>query len=432
MHLFSFKFQHPSALRYVWLVVLAPIVCVVPAILLVEDNVALIIASVFAPIVIGFYLLFTKGKAQDEISLDNSGFTSAFFGRVQFNEIKAVKGSSLFMDPPSIRIELNNGRKLTWRITSKGSIYNSVEDAETFLRFTAELSLKMDAWAPRAQVRQSTLSYEKAPPSEQLRKVVKRNRKPALAIPIGAAFALLALVRTCGKDWFKRDDINFAQIAAQQEEKYQSNIGEAKAVMSEYLKRQGAHFLYTNDTAARAELLPDINVSDPTGIAAFRHTEANRELEAFIENPDSFRIQTVIIAGDGSVKPMRGSILNMNDSADVQLFIRFYDPQQRIAPPRMRGAAPVDSSEFPVFDVMTGIPLYDTLKIGGAISESFPAMHMMLAQVRHRSSFRVYLTGREKDGISETLFRNAVRELNKQLAAVKADTSGFVVKMYNR
>ncbi len=335
-----------------------------------------------------------------------------------------------------MRIRLKDGRKLTWRITIKGSVYNSVSDAETFIRFTEALSARMDAWNAKQPVHQAksltpSPAISNETPAEQLRDVAKRSRKPALFIPIGAAFAVLAMVRTCGKDWFKRDEVNFAKMAAQQEQRYERNLEEAKAVMVQYMKQEGPHYLYTNDTAARAELLPKIEASNPTSIAAFRHTEANRELEAFIENPDSFQIQTVIVAGDATVTAMRESILNMGDSAGAKLFIRFYDPEQRIEPRALRGQAS-DSTEWPVFDVLTAIPLYDTLRLKDPIADAVPGMRMMLAQVRHRPSFRLYLTGRAKDGISETLFRKAIRELGRQLAEVEADTSGFVIKTYNR
>ncbi|WP_341837805.1 hypothetical protein WJU16_08035 [Chitinophaga pollutisoli] len=99
---------------------------------------------------------------------------------------------------------------------------------------------------------------------------------------------------------------------------------------------------------------------------------------------------------------------------------------------QMRGQAIADSSGLPVFDVKTAIAVYDTLMIAKPLSEVLPGMPMMLAQVRHRASFRIYLTGREKDGVTESLFRKAVRELNKQLSKVVADTSRFVMKVHNR
>lgn len=436
--MYAFKFQHPRALRYIWLVILGPVAALALVVWLTGPSLPAVLGSILGSLGIGFYLLFTKGKASDVISLDNHGFTSGFFGRVEFADIREVSGRSFFMDPPSMRIELNDGRKLTWRITHRGSIYNSVEDAETFLRFTAALSVGMDAWragSPQPAAQRSIPVSEAILPTpdsaEQLRKVVKRNTKPAWAVPIGAAFAIVGFVKTCGKDWFKRDEINFGKIAAQQEKQYHSNIETAKAVMAKHIKSQGAFFLYTNDTAARAELLPEIDVTEPTGIAAFRHTGANRELEAFIAQPDSFNLQTIIAAGDGTVAPMRASILNMDDSAAAKLFIRFYDPRQRIEPGALRGQR-TDSTEWPVFDVKTAIPLYDTLHFKDPISHALPAMHMMLAQVRHRPSFRVYLTGRVKEGVPETVFRKAVRELNRQMAAVEVDTGKFVIKIYNQ
>ncbi len=433
--MYAFRFQHPKAMRYLWLVVLAPVLVMFLFIWLAWSSASIMIIAVLLTVAICFYFLFTRGKAADEITLDRNSFTSAFFGRVEFDEIKSVSGRSLSMEPPSMRITLHSGRKLTWRITIKGSIYNSVADAETFMRFTSDLSARMDAWTAKYnnQYQQGSHTDEDVPtPAEQLRKVATGNSKAVWAIPIGLAFALIGLFKTCGKEWFGKREPDFAKMAEQSELRYEDNIEAAKAVMQEYLKTQGAYFLYTNDTAARAELLPDIDDSNPTGIHAFQHTTANSELQAFIEHPDSFEIRTVIVACDETISPMRESILNLNDSAAIKLFIRFYDPQQRVVPAGMRRNEVTDSSVLPVFDVFTAIPLYDSLNIRGPVSETFPGMNMMLAQVRHRPSFRIYLTGREKDGISESLFRKVVTELNRQLHAVKADTSGFVIRAYNR
>lgn len=430
---YSFRFQHPRALRYVWLTVFGPIVVLIAVILLAGPSMPAILISTLGTMALGFYLLFTKGKAADQITLDSKGFTSAFFGRVEFGDIAKVSGQSFWMEPPSLRIVLANGKQLTWRLTYKGSVYNSVADAEVFMQFTSDLSARMDT---STAARPAAAAYYHAgigpTPAEQLRKVKDKNRKPAWMIPIGAVFAVLALVKTCGKDWFGSKDPDFGKMAAQQEKLYNYNVERAKAVMAEHLKTQGALFLYTNDTAATASLLPKISEDNPLGIKAFRHTQANQQLREFIDNPGAFDIQTVILAGDASVTPMRKSILNMDDSAGANLYIRFYDPAQRIVPMQLRGQAIADSSELPVFDVKSAIALYDTLALAKPISEVLPGMPMMLAQVRHRPSFRIYLTGREKDGITESLFRKTIRELNRQLNKVEADTGRFVMKVYNR
>lgn len=442
MQTYTFRFQHPKSIRYIWLAFLAPVVAMMLAVWLVGLSVPVILVATLGPMAGGFYLLLKKGKASDEIVLDDKGFTSAFFGRVEYGEITRVSGQSLFMEAPSMRIVLASGRRLTWRLTIKGSAYNSVVDAETFIRFTAGLSARMDAYAAknRRPVSATTQTGEPAPlpplehqptPAEQLRKIRKRNRKPVWIIPVSTLFAALAVFKTCGKDWFAPKGPDFAKMATQQEEQYQQNVQQAKAVMREYLQQKGPHFLYTNDTAATAELVPKIDDGNPTGIRAFERIEANEQLRAFIANPDSFDIQTVILAGDASIAPMRKSILNMHDSAGTVLYIRCYDPLQRIVPAGLRGQKVTDSTELPVFDVSTGIPVYDTMQVKKPLSEAFPGMRMMLAQVRHRPSFRVYLTGRQMDGVTEALFRRTVRELNRQLAEVEVDTSAFVLKSFH-
>lgn len=59
-------------------------------------------------------------------------------------------------------------------------------------------------------------------------------------------------------------------------------------------------------------------------------------------------------------------------------------------------------------------------------------MHIMLAQMRHRKTFKLYLAGRESEGITETLFRKTVETLNKQLNESEVDTTEFAQKTFNR
>ncbi|MGX5817662.1 hypothetical protein ACWKWU_05670 [Chitinophaga lutea] len=210
---------------------------------------------------------------------------------------------------------------------------------------------------------------------------------------------------------------------------FEENVAEAKVVMERMMQGKGGVFLYSNDKDATVRLVPDIDDSNPTGVSALQYVNANENLRKFIENPDSFDIRIVMTSG-GDVKAFRKSILNMDDSAKHTLYLRFSDTSLHIIPPRERAVTREDSLGYPAFEMSTAVPLYDTLRLDEAIDKALPAMRMMLAQVRHRPTFRLYLAGAEKDGINETLFQKALQALNRQLLDVKADTSRFVYRRF--
>ncbi|SHM95060.1 hypothetical protein SAMN05444266_11519 [Chitinophaga jiangningensis] len=430
MNKYEFGFQSNKGNPYIFLMILSPLVTV-PLLVLMENlNLPVFFIVILTPIIFGGYMMYKKGKARDEITLDNRGFTSSYYGRIDFNDIAEIVQLPWYRrNPPTMAIRLTSGKKIGWNLTYRGSIFNTSADAHTFDDFTTALADKLEA---RVQ-HKNPFVEQKAPETTslagQLQGEKKRNNSVYWTLPLGFVVALTGLIRTCGKDWLPNRNIDFGKVAARQEALYHQNIITARQIMDSMAVVNGPAFLYTNDTGAILKQMPDLEVEEATGIRVFQQTAANMEMQRFIEHPDSFPPRIFVIGTDTVFKKMTKSILNMDDSASRYLYLRVYDTSQHIKAPSFRGST-MDTTKYKVFDVTTAIPIYDTTKIGEAIEKAFPGMHLMLAQVHHRSSFKVYLTGRVSEGIPEHLFRKAVLELNKQFHAVKVDTTLFVSKTF--
>lgn len=431
MNKYSFRFLSNKVNPYLFAGILSPFVTIWLVIFLDVVNVPLMMCAILAPIVFAAIMMFKKGRARDEITLDDRGFTSTYYGRVNFADIEGVVNLPWYQrNPPTMVLKLKSGKRLRWNLTWKGSFFNSTKDAEVFDAFTSALIERLHQFSPPKNPFTGNAQHQDLSTlAGQLQEEKKRNNNPVWAIPLGVVVALTALVRTCGKDWLPNRSPDFGKIAAVQEQLYEENMATAMRVMDSMMKVNGPAFMYTNDTGATLRQAPDLDIEETPGIRVFQQTAANMALKRFIAHPDSFPPQLYVIGSDSVYRKLRKSILNMNDSATRFLFIRVYDTFQHIKPLRYPGRE-YDSTKDKVYDLTTAIPVYDTTKLGEAIDQAFPAMHFMLAQVRHRSSFKVYLAGRQSDGVPEALFQRAVRELNKQLHAVKADTSRFVTKTF--
>ncbi|MBV8253690.1 MAG: hypothetical protein JO154_13865 [Chitinophaga sp.] len=431
MKTFAFKFQNArKILLYLLLTILSPIVGLTILIVLDSTSTTAFLLATLLPLAIGVYLMFRNGKAEDTITLDSSGFTSTYHGRINLDDIDQIIHLKWYQrNPPSMSLRLKSGQKISWWLTYNSNVFNSREDAVTFAEFTAALQTKLDTRYAKKLHSKIPSTYED--PAIQLKREGEKNKNAAIwTVPLSFAIALIGLVKACGKDWIKDRGPNFSQFTAMQADKFDKNIQVAKLMVDSMSKAQGAVYLYSNDTGAIIKLLPNISVSEPTSIKLFELTANNEQLDKFIEHPDSFQLKMIIWGGDSVMRSMSKSIMNYDDSAAINLFIRCYDPKHLINPPGSTRGQTIDSSTAKPFDMTTGIPLYDTLQPGKAISRAYPGMNIMLAQVNHSPSFRIYLAGRQQDGISAALFQKSVYALNKQFAAVGVDTTRFMMRTF--
>ncbi|RAJ11109.1 hypothetical protein LX64_00717 [Chitinophaga skermanii] len=433
----SFSFQKPTPWLYFVLVIVVPIFLGISVAYWYPRSAWLFALSMVVPLVVGMILLLRNRRGKDEIVFTRDGFDSLVYGNIAYSDIVKIH-NSVWLPKPSLKLSLKNGKKATWLLSYRANLFNNEEDIIQFERFTAQLTmelLKFEKKNPFTYIvnEPSATNIPEGALSRQAQQSTARNKRPTWMIPVTAVFAITAFIRTCGKDLFKRKEPDFAKYAMEQRARYEENIDRSKAVIDSFVRSQGAMYLYTNDTAAKLVMLPDVAVVDVTGIEMFRNQMANDSLEKYIQHPDSFAYKTIVISGR-TFKPMTKTILNMNDSANTTLYFRVYDSTLHIINgyDRRRNPGPVDSSKFPVFDMTTAIPVYDVKDVYTPISETFPGMHMMLAQVKHRpTTFKIYLTGRENEGVTREVFDRSVAALEKQLKAVEVDVSGFVKKTFN-
>ncbi len=439
--IYEFKFQNVKAMRYMALLFTG-----IPFIFLLDPGVRVwvFMLVLMGPMALGFGLFILKVKAHDVIRVEDSYLDSSYFGKVSYDDILSIS-SPLPYAKPCIQLKLKDGRKMTWALNFRDNMFHGKEDLDTFLNFTQALEGQLKKTGDKSlPVKPPVFSSEEVSsgvnalsekqdvPSlaEQLEKVKQQNNSSKWVLPIGLVFALLALVRTCGKDWFKSNDFNGPEMVKSSEKLFERTSAEAKLVLEKLVVKSGPYFLYSNDSSASLTLLPALDMGNPTGISAFKYVSANKSLRAFIDHPDSAELNLYIMGKGNRIEKLTKSSLNSGDSTKTWLYFRAYDPELKFPSP---GGTSKDSVSARAFDIKTGVPLQDTVALDKAISEAFPGMKMMLANVKFRpSTFKLYLAGKTGSGMNEGLFRKAVHALNKQMHAAKVDTSVFKLKIFNK
>jgi hypothetical protein len=228
-------------------------------------NVVLIILAVFVPFIAGGWLFYQKGKGSDHIIIDNQGFTSSFFGRVEYKEIDRIPHPAWFGAPaPSLKIILKSKRKLVWGLSDIGSVFNAPGDAVVFRSFIDDLLVHLERYAkPSAHEQDSQLVnnglVSKESPSQQLDKIKTKYSKQAIIWPVGILFSILIFVKTCGTDFIRKNkDREIKEAFQNSEQRYQENIQASKLVLDSFAKTLGPVYLYSNDQDIDVLLLPVI------------------------------------------------------------------------------------------------------------------------------------------------------------------------------
>src|SRR5690606_33288747 len=280
-----------------------------------------LILSITIPLTIflmvyGLWKFHKTSMGSDVITVDSEGFTSKDYGRVLFSDIHSIPPYGILQaPPPSMRIRLNNGKKLVWMFNPKNP--KAEDDVLTFTAFrevllehlkqqtqsaSPEISVETTQGVDVEVIADNPVQPEsiKAPAVqaevvEQLERHKKRDiNYKYITIPIGAAFAVLMFVRTCGEDMIrehKNKEFEGVRNAILSEETdYQDNVQEAIRVAKTYARKFGPVYLFTNDPESKMEYLPNIK-NDPytpeIAVVGLRRVEDNKKLEAYIAHPDS-------------------------------------------------------------------------------------------------------------------------------------------------
>jgi hypothetical protein len=195
---YRFRFQSTRGLKYLWLALLSPLLVILMISWLNVRESLLVAFLTLIPFAAAFYLFARKGRAFDEITVDDKGLTSAYFGRIEYATIEKVDGSGFTRTPPSLKLQLRSGRSVTWLLSHRGSVFNTREDAAIFSLFTEVLKGKMSK--KEAFEKYTSYSTRIPSPAAQLEKAVQQNRKKQQwFIPVLLALVILIFMRTCGK-----------------------------------------------------------------------------------------------------------------------------------------------------------------------------------------------------------------------------------------
>lgn len=377
-------------------------------------------------------LLLRYGFRPEQITLDKYYITSDRYGEIHLTDIKKAYSPWAYTKP-SLKLKLKGRRSVAWYLNSnnRGLLSNTKEDLDIFWSFLAALEAhmaKLDGNKIPSQPLTVTKKQLANTPSVsgQLKDISSKTGKITWAVPLGFIFAVIMLIRACGPKWFgSQPDIG--KLKRSSEYMFNYYRQEMQDSIRERMKTEGELFLYTNDTAATLTLLPRINTDNPLNIELFKYSQANADMRKFLDSPRTATLYTYLIAGDSAVIRLHKGITSYEDSSDQQLLLCAYDPEQRIKISRLS-----DDTTTRPFRVNWGIPLHDTTKLTSAFANSFPGMHLLLAQAKLRPSFHIYMVGQTRHGISSDRFRTAIYELNRLLHKSKVDTNTFHWKIENR
>ncbi|MBC9929539.1 hypothetical protein [Chitinophaga qingshengii] len=360
-------------------------------------------------------LLMVKWMWQKEtLTLYHDRIESALHGVIYFTDIRKIT-TPWIADSAAIKLHLRKG-SVAWYMTRnpRAFVQNTPEDVLAFEDFLRQLEAALGK-QEKKQVRTGNDSPSPAAQLEQINQ--SRRHQTGLIIGISSVFLLVIAIRACAPLW---REPNFKRMKAASEERFHAGKQKVDALVAQKIQQEGGAFLYTNDHAATIKLFPYIHTDNPLNIDLFQYTEANKDIAAILQNPDSVQLDIYIISGDSSIRRMR------SDTASRQLFFRTYDPAQHIRP---LGTPPGDTTaaeNYPVFDRIWRIPLQDTSNLHHAMERSIPGINIMLSQIRLRPSFYFYMTGKVKQGMNEPAFREAIITLNQLLHQNKVDTSTFI------
>ncbi|NLR62809.1 hypothetical protein HGH92_00700 [Chitinophaga varians] len=394
---------------------------VVPGLLL-DLNIGIIITAMLAVVFTVLFLTLRWTWRKEALTLFPDRIESALYGTIYFTDIRKISRPWGAMSP-AIRLRLKD-RRVSWSMvrSNRALIQNTPEEVMLFEDFLQQLETAMNKQGPqhvRPQFKADDTNTH-VTPAEQLSQI-NRSRNNNAGLIIGATIVIVILmgVGTCVT---RSRNPDFKRMKAASEERFYRGKQKVEELVAQRMEKEGGAFLYTNDHAATIKLFPYINTDNPLNIELFQYTGANKDIDAILANPDSVQLDIYVISGDSAVRRMRPG------TSARQFFFRAYDPKQRIRPANVLPNDTTRQESYPVLDISWRVPLQDTTNMLYAMDRSIPGMDLMLAQVRLRPTFYLYMTGKVNQGMNEPAFREAVITLNKLLHRNHVDTSTFVIR----
>jgi len=458
MNEYHFKYQNNKGGKYFLLAIFGGFLTIPPSVFLLDYISWIFWISVpltIFLIVYGLWKFHKASRGSDIITVDSEGFTSKDYGRVLFSDIHSIPPfGALQAPPPSMRIRLHNGKKLVWQLDANNP--KGKDDALIFTAFrevllehlkqqtqsapeisvgtTQEVDVEAIADNP-ARSAPIKVPSVKAEVVEQLERHKKRDiNYKYITIPIGAAFAVLMFVRTCGTDMIreqKNKEFEGVRNAILREETdYQDNVQEAIRVAKTYVRKFGPIDLFTNDPESRIAYIPDIN-KDPyipeIEVFGLRRVEDNKKLEAYIAHPDSVDYLLMVSKPSlGFSTIMQENVFSKADSTAAVVYFAVYNPYESL-PTTFRN--PSDTTFRPI-QYTSSIQLPKTGKLTGKLLENmdFASIRAILQQYK-KTYF--YMAVKERDGITPERFEELKKLVTANFEEHEITTDQFQSKRFN-
>ena len=432
MNEYHFKYQNTKGGKYFLLAIFGGMLTIPPSVFLLDYISWIFWISVpltIFLIVYGLWKFHKTSRGTDVITVDSEGFTSKDYGRVLFSDIHSIPPfGALQAPPPSMRIRLNNGKKLVWQLNA-----NNPKGKDDALIFTAFREVLLEHLKQQTQSASPEISVEttqgvdveaiadnpvqpesiKAPAVqteviEQLERHKKRDiNYKYITIPIGLVFAILAFVRTCGEDMIrehKNKEFEGVRNAILSEETdYQDNVQEAIRVAKTYARKFGPIYLFTNDPESRMEFIPDISKDSYTPeiqVFGLRRVEDNKKLEAYIEHPDSVGYLLMVSKPSlGFATIMQESVFSKADSTAAVVYLAVYNPYESL-PASFRNQS---DTTFRPIQYTSSVQIPKAGKLTGKLLENmdFASVRAILQQYK-KTYF--YMAVKEQDGMPPERF----------------------------
>ncbi len=436
---FTFKYQNSKGGVYFLLAFFGvPFGILFPSIFLLDYISWIFWISI--PLMIGlivycFWQFIKKSKGIDTIRIDDEGFTSESYGRVRYSDIHSIPPyGPLQAPPPSMRIKLHNGKKLVWQFNANNP--KSAADVTTFTAFREELleHLKQQTETPPIEHVTST----PLPPIEVIEQLEKHKKRDFnykyVTIPFGFALALLMFVRTCGEDLIrehKEKEFNGVRSAIlHMETDYEENIQEAMRIAAAYSLKFGPVFLLTNDPQGKVEFIPDIRRNSfvpEISVVGLRRVEDNKQLEKFIQHPDSAAYDLVAINQSMEFPMvMDKSIFGKEDSTAITVYLAVYNPHESL-PSKFRSAS--DTTFQPIrYSTSIGLPKDGRFTKDVLRNMDFASIRAILKQ--YEGTY-FYMAAKENEGMSPERFEKLKALVLADLNEYEIATEQFESRQFN-
>ncbi len=432
MNEYHFKYQNSKGGKYFLLAIFGGMLTIPPSVFLLDYISWIFWISVpltIFLIVYGLWKFHKTSRGSDIITVDSEGFTSKDYGRVLFSDIHSIPPfGALQAPPPSMRIRLNNGKKLVWQLNANNP--KGKDDALTFTAFREVLleHLKQQTQSASPEISVDTVQGVDVeaiadnpvqPESVKARAVqtevieqLERHKKrdinyKYITIPIGAAFAILAFVRTCGEDMIReqknKEFEGVRNVILSEETDYQDNVQEAIRVAKTYSQKFGPIYLLTNDPESRMEFIPDISKDSYTPeiqVFGLRRVEDNKKLEAYIEHPDSVGYLLMVSKPSlGFSTIMQESVFSKADSTAAVVYLAVYNPYESL-PASFRNQS---DTTFRPIHYTSSVQIPKAGKLTGKLLENmdFTSIRAILQQYK-KTYF--YMAVKEQDGMPPERF----------------------------